>query len=93
MSWCAVKEKCMLKQIPPATHTCPKCGKHVHAICGVPNPNTTGIHDSTICFSCHDATTEVMPDINSNHNADPTDNSDAADKNNSTTVSKNDNIA
>ena len=92
MSWCATKERCALKKIPPGTHTCPKCNKHVHKICGIPNPKTTGIQDSTICFACHDTTTEVMPDINSNHNENPTDISTTADKNESTTISNNNNI-
>ena len=65
---CSGPEYCIVNSLPNAdTHTCPRCNKAVHAVCGVVNPdfelNKVGLKFSTICMKCSkiDSGTTLSP--------------------------------
>ena len=49
---CAAGDCCHLNTLADPQHKCPKCRRHIHAICGVPDVNATNDMNSRFCFSC-----------------------------------------
>ena len=49
---CAAGDRCHLNTLADPQYKCPKCRRHIHAICGVPDVNATNDMNSRFCFSC-----------------------------------------
>ena len=59
---CAAGDRCHLKPtLADPQHKCPKCRRHIHAICGVPDVNCKNDMNSRLCFKCFKAA--CTPDL------------------------------
>ena len=53
MKPCAAGDRCNMKPaLADPQHKCPKCRRHIHAICGVPDVNSKNEMNSRLCFEC-----------------------------------------